>query len=412
MGEKWLAVVLVVLYLAGCGDSDHRRHAGEESKRALITQFLQEKMDRHDIPGLVLAVDLPETGPLNIALGVSEMADNTPMRGDERFRIGSASKSFTAIIVHQLAQEGKLALADSVEKWLPELLPDGAAITIGQLLNHTAGVPNFSAEDAWLFPYVLDPETEWTDADLIGLIKELPRANAPGEDFFYSNSHYVLLGMIIEAVTGNGWQAETESRFADLGLKSLHIPAGPRVESAAMGYMNWREWLEMDDDIIPAGLVARPAIHPSFVGAAGILAADMDDAMRWVEAVVEGELLNEAGQQALLDWFDIPDMTIQVGRGVVHEPDWQLIGHRGQIAGYDCSLQYRYGQLDNLTDGVPMAICINRSLAHVANASDINGLVLYDLLDLLFGTPETAAVSTHGAGERSRSAGRLLDSGF
>ena len=119
------------------------------------------------------------------------------MRADERFRIGSVTKTFVAALVLLLVEDGKLRLDDTVESRLPGLIPSGEEITVRQLLSHTSGLPDY-VED----PRVLrDPGRRWRPRDLLALALADPaRRSAPGGGFAYSSTNYVVLGLLAEAV--------------------------------------------------------------------------------------------------------------------------------------------------------------------------------------------------------------------
>jgi D-alanyl-D-alanine carboxypeptidase len=124
----------------------------------------------------------------------------TPMRVADLSRIGGVTKSFTATVVLQLVGEEKLALGDTVEQWLPGFISNGDAISIRQLLNHTSGIYDYSADPAYLAPYLEGDLTYIPDLrTLVQIAADHGPLFAPGSALSYSNTNYLLLGMIVEA---------------------------------------------------------------------------------------------------------------------------------------------------------------------------------------------------------------------
>src|SRR4051794_14041947 len=132
------------------------------------------------------------------AAGRADLATGRPMRPGLRVRLGSLTKSFVAAVVLQLAADGRLRLSDTVERWLPGLLPYGDRVTVRDLLGHTGGVPDNLLPTARAL-YGGDRRRRWTPRELVGVVAGRPRGR-PG--FAYSNTDYVLAGMIVKRVTG------------------------------------------------------------------------------------------------------------------------------------------------------------------------------------------------------------------
>jgi D-alanyl-D-alanine carboxypeptidase len=157
-----------------------------------------------------------------LARGVAELRRHTPMRTDDRFRIGSLTKTYVATVVLQLVAERKIALTDTVERWLPGLVPNGSQITIRQLLNHTSGLPDFDQDPRFLKPYLSGHlRHHWPPRALVRIATSHKPLFAPGARYSYSNTNYLLAGLIIEAVTGHSLGAELKARiFVPLGLRA------------------------------------------------------------------------------------------------------------------------------------------------------------------------------------------------
>ena len=114
----------------------------------------------------------------------------------DRFRVGSLTKTFTATLVLQLAEEHRLSLDDSVERWLPRLVRNGDAISVRQLLQHTSGLYDYAADPVTFQPFATDPHYSWKPRDLVAIANQHTPNFAPGKGWGYSNTNYVLLGLI------------------------------------------------------------------------------------------------------------------------------------------------------------------------------------------------------------------------
>jgi len=188
-------------------------------------------------PGAVVLVRSP-TGVRSAASGVASRAPRVSMQASDDYRIASVTKTFVATVVLQLEAEGRLKIDDPVERWLQELVPNGSSITLRQLLNHTSGLFNYTDDEAFLSAVIAAPGQSWSPRELLSVAFAHPANFPPGTNWSYSNTNYVLLGLVIEAVTGRQVEQEFRDRiFAPLGLAATSFPAGISAdERFAHGY--------------------------------------------------------------------------------------------------------------------------------------------------------------------------------
>jgi D-alanyl-D-alanine carboxypeptidase len=224
------------------------------------------------------------------AAGTSDLATGAPVDEDGRFRIGSVTKAFVSTVVLQLVGEHRLGLDDPIDRFLPGEVPNGAAITVRELLNHTSGLPNHTDDPA--FDYTKPAWVEqgrWKDyqpQDLVDIANTYPSYSAPGTEWHYSNTNYVLAGMIIEKVTGHTWNEEVERRIIrPLGLTHTSMPvSSPLIPGPhAHGYLQ-----------LPTGPVDVTLENPSWAGAAGAGISSTADLTRFIAALLGGKLLRPA----------------------------------------------------------------------------------------------------------------------
>lgn len=262
------------------------------------------------------------------AVGTANHDYALPITPASAFRVGSMTKPFTALAVLRLAELGKLAVTDPLATYLPDY-PNGGAITLHHLLSNTSGIPDYI-----IMPrYAALMRNEVTYADLLALFRDEPPIFAPGADFGYSNSNWILLGMIIEQVT--------RQRCADAVRDLVLLPAGmthsgyaweaPLIPHRADGYVDTGD-----------GVYRAPVVHETTMDAAGALYSTVDDLFRWDQALRANQLVTPA------TWKHMTQ-PVQAGYGY----GWELytlhnqtvIGHSGGIPGFISN----YAQIGGIT---------------------------------------------------------------
>jgi D-alanyl-D-alanine carboxypeptidase len=289
-------------------------------------------------PGAVLHVHGPRLGAWTGVAGLGRVAPAAPMRPGDRFRAGSIAKPFVAAVVLQLAERGRLSLDARLPQVLPGSVVDRFAnapdISVEMLLGHRSGIAE------WDTPVVdeqiaRDPARVWDVVEFLDLAAAQPPVFAPGTGFFYSNTDYNLLGLIIERITGRSWRDEvTRSVIGPLRLARTSLPApGHRsIEGAhAYGYGD-----------LAGRTVDLTRVDPSIAGAAGgsALVTTVGDLARFVDALFAGRLF--ARRQTLRQMLAIApaqDVGGLVGYGLgierrVLPGGGELIGHLGGAPGY------------------------------------------------------------------------------
>ncbi|MFE6870734.1 serine hydrolase domain-containing protein [Kitasatospora sp. NPDC057692] len=249
------------------------------------------------LPGVV-ATAVDAKGSWSAATGVADTATGQPRSPRERFRIGSVTKPFVATVVLQLQAEGRLGLDDTVERWLPGLLSgngnDGSAVTVRQLLNHTSGVFDYGDDPgmgATLFTpaFLARRYDTYSLEQLVRIAVAHPPVFAPGTSYRYSNTNYLLAGMIIERVTGHPYGEEVERRIVrPLGLTGTSVPGTATVlpRPHARGYSTLFGGSATPLDVTE--------LNPSMAGSAGEIVSTTADLTRFLSALMRGRLLPAA----------------------------------------------------------------------------------------------------------------------
>ncbi|WP_242311570.1 serine hydrolase [Bacillus cereus group sp. BfR-BA-01331] len=308
-------------------------HTSTQRDRNSVKQAMRDTLHL-GFPGIL--VKTYEGGKTwGYAAGVANLSTKKPMKTDFRFRIASVTKTFTATVVLQLAGENRLNLDDSIEKWLPGVIQgnryDAKQITIRQILNHTSGIAEYSrTKEADFFK---NRNKSFTAEDLVKLGLSLPPDFAPGKGWSYSNTGYVLLGILIEKVTGNSYAEEIENRIIEpLELSNTFLPGNSSVipgTNHARGYFQPDGASELKDITY---------YNPSIGSSAGDMISTADDLNKFFSYLLSGKLLKEQQLKQMLTTVPTGSAEI-VGYGLgIYEtrlPNGVSIwGHSGGIPGF------------------------------------------------------------------------------
>ncbi len=288
-------------------------------------------------PGAVVGVSSPE-GTWTAAYGVADPATGQPMEVGVHTRIGSVTKPFTATLVLQLAEEGELSLEDPVADYV-EGIPNGERITLRQLTDMTSGVASYTRSTAFTDLFFADPQRTFTPEELVAVgVSESPLF-APGEQFDYSNTNYILLGLVIEQVTGRPVGEVLEEQILEpLELDETTWPGASTElpEPYAQGFTL------QGNTATPEAPDNATHWNPSWGGTAGALISEVEDLLVYGRAMGTGHGLLEPGtQRERLTSFRPPEGGYGLGLGCID--GW--VGHTGTQPGYNTTVYY-----DTITD--------------------------------------------------------------
>jgi len=297
------------LVLAALGSDAPRNNA-----EAALGARLDEVVAAGSPGALALVVDGSAT--TRSARGFANRATGAPLRASARFRAGSITKTFVAVVVLQLVSEGSLELDDRVERWLPGLVvPD---ITVRQLLSHTSGLSDYVDDRAIVSGPDLDPATLTQRA-----LARDPIA-APGQRYAYSSTNYLLLGLLVESVTGEDLARELTTRiFRPLDLRRTSFEPGV-VHLAARGYLR-----RQHDGIVYGDPVDTVGGSAAWVWSAGAVVSDADDLVSFMLALASGHLV----PRPVLDEM-VPTQGYGLGLNAFPTSCGTAVGHTGNVEGY------------------------------------------------------------------------------
>jgi D-alanyl-D-alanine carboxypeptidase len=277
---------VAVLATSGTSAAYHAGSGVAAKKPTKLQQITRSLVKASGAPGAIAFIRSPN-GARSAAAGVASFQPRVAMRAVDHFRIASLTKTFVATVVLQLVGEGKLGLGDTVERRLPGVVPNGSAITIRELLNHTSGLFNYTEDEAWSTAALANPQRPWTPKELLSFAFSHPANFAPGTNWSYSNTNYVVLGLIVEATTGKAIADELRTRiFEPLNLRQTSFPSELALpEPAAHGYVRPEGGTLID---------LNGLFSPTWAYAAGQIVSTAADVTTFFAMLLKGRLLPSA----------------------------------------------------------------------------------------------------------------------
>ncbi|MFK0239101.1 serine hydrolase domain-containing protein [Streptomyces vinaceus] len=345
---------------------------------------ISEGMKVNRIPGAVVMIMSPKFGNWSESFGIGSLNAEQPIRMADHFRVGSNTKTMTSTIILQLAQEGKLKLEDPISKYVKRV-PNGDAITIANLSEMRSGLPSYSLDREFNKTLDENPGKAWKPQDLLEIAYKYPNKFKPGEKFDYSNTNIILLGLVIEKITGESLSDAFNKRiFQPLGMTQTSLPAADDAsipDPHPQGYQFGTNVDTIDSYAVPPGQLKKAldgtlkplnetAANPSWAWAAGGAISTTDDLTKYLKRLVGGGLLDEKMQKLRLDSIKAtdPEKPEGAGYGLGIAKFGPLIGHDGQIPGYMTFMGY-----DPRSD---LSIVIMTNLSAVPSTGEGSALTL------------------------------------
>jgi D-alanyl-D-alanine carboxypeptidase len=274
--------------------------------------------------------------------GYADLATKAPFRPSDHVRIASITKSYTATAVLQLVDQGAIALADTLESFVPGAA-NGGQITVRNLLGMTSGIYDFTSDDAFLAAFAADPTMPWSDAKTLEIIARHDPLFAPGAELSYCDSNYVLLGIVVEKVTGKpAGEIITSAVIDKLALPQTSYPTTTAIpDPHPTGYVPpvTDPNASFDNAAQPPAVVTE--LNPAVGATAGAMISTLDDLRVWGGELASGTLLSPATQAARLDSRPFPGQKINIGYGLGCETLNEFVGHNGAILGFSTVVMRR-----------------------------------------------------------------------
>ena len=311
------------------------------------------------VPGAVVILRTPQ-GEFTVTYGTTMLGATASPRADTHFRIASNTKTMTAAVIVQLAQEGKLSLGDPISKYVPGV-PNGDNITIAELLDMRSGLYNYTDAPEISASLDRDPTRVWTPDELLAIAFARPPNFPPDTAYQYNNTNYALLGLIAEQVDRRPLATAMQERlFAPLGMRSTVLPASTSntiPEPYSHGYLYGSSSAALvgtpyPPDIQAAGRAGTlmpndyTGLNHSVAAAAGGVISTANDLATWIQALVAGRVLNAEYQRRWLDSVRPEDPNKPDGQRYgygIAQLRWgpnRLYFHGGETPGYNSFMGY------------------------------------------------------------------------
>ncbi|MFJ4682476.1 serine hydrolase domain-containing protein [Streptomyces sp. NPDC088789] len=297
---------------------------------ARLDRAVEDVRAQAGIPGVVVGLWMPGRGNYVRATGVADKASGQAMADDMYVRIGSETKTFTVTALLRLVEEGRVGLDDPVSDHV-DGVPDGGRITLRQLAEMRSGLFPYSSDPGFDHDFLSDPDRTFTPEELLAYGYRHPNTFPPGERFQYSNSNLILLGLVIEKVTGQGIAEVIEERVVrPAGLRHTVFPDDARIpDPHPQGYT---------DQTLNNQVADATGWDPTWAWSAGAMISNLGDLRSWAKTVATGTLLNPATQAERLRTLPTGVPGTTYGLGIFDSNGW--IGHNGSIPGYETVTVY------------------------------------------------------------------------
>ncbi|MBX3014035.1 MAG: beta-lactamase family protein [Caldilineaceae bacterium] len=317
------------------------------------------------LPGISVALGNGTEMLWSGTAGYDDISRQTPIEAHTRFGIGSITKTFVAVVIQQLAGEGKLDLdattTDYVKLPLLQQIPNVPTATLRQLLNHTSGIPTWEFQPAWIRRGRGDEMVlghRWDKLETLAYITDdLVSADfAPGASYAYSNTNYTLLGLVVEAVTGNEVTAEIRQRILEpLGMEQTFMESFEPIPGDIAHHYHYATPTFVREAGIHRGfpeirpyIVESTAANLSPEWAAGGMVASAADLVRFARALRDGKLLSPAMQAAMFTYHPPQDGGSReymqgIARSREIHPRYPLVGHSGGTLGFSTRMHWLEG---------------------------------------------------------------------
>jgi D-alanyl-D-alanine carboxypeptidase len=303
-----------------------------QADRDFVDATVAQAMQTSRLPGVTIALSGPK-GTYQQTYGVADLASGAPMAAAPHVRIATNTKTVTPTAVLRQVERGRLSLSDKLSKWVKGI-PNGRRITVRQLLAMRSGIYDFTSDPEFSRDFDANPLMRFEPRDVLRIIRRHKPLFAPGARTQYADSNYVLLGIILEKVTGR--PVERLIQRDVVGPAKLRETSFPT--RAALPRPFAHGYYAGDDG--DGEIRDYTAVNPKVAWTAGGMVSTLDDLRRWGRVLARGTLLSKAMQRQRLRLGSIPNNgpPVGYGLGILRFGDW--LGHDGAIFGFSTATFY------------------------------------------------------------------------
>lgn len=299
-----------------------------KDKIALLEKELDNIIAATGVKGISASVGVPDNGIWYSARGITCNASKEKITSDLKFYAGSIGKIFTAIVILNLIEESRLSLENPVAKWFPDIRW-ASHVTINHLLTHTSGIASFDD----IKEYESNKYLYRNPEELLSYVTKKELLFEPGKHYAYSNTGYIMLGVIIERVTGRSYKEAVEHYIISrINLSETDVITSETAKNRIVkGHHNGNVLSESENPVVPF--------------AAGSIVATPRDLIFFFQALMSGKLLSQSSLQLMFSDMNLMTVaqTTYYGKGIVAAlgtPEGNIIGHTGGIKGFGASLYF------------------------------------------------------------------------
>ena len=336
-------LVLPCALALSIGAVPHRQQAALESQ--LRAKF-EELHKAASFPGGTAGFVLADGTSFAIAVGVSDRTAGTPMKTTDRLLLGSVGKTYVAAVALQMIHEKRFALEDTLdtffakEPWFPRLA-NASKITVRHLMTHTSGIVRYEFDPRFTKDLSANPDKVWSGEDRLAYLFDAKPPFAPGEGWQYSDTNYIVLGMIIERTGKAPYYEQLKKRILEPHKLRDTVPADSRtVAGLVQGYAGPNNPFGGSDEMIKDG---KFAVNPQFEWTGGGLAVTSLDLAKWGKILYEGKAVPAEMMPKMLDGVAAqlgPESKYGLGVIIRPSPLGITYGHSGFMPGYQTELVY------------------------------------------------------------------------
>ncbi|HUF03590.1 MAG TPA: serine hydrolase domain-containing protein [Aridibacter sp.] len=340
-------LVLVVAVSAGVFGQGPQELKNEANLKSRLQQKLDEWRKSAKFSGATLGICMENGECFSLATGYSDRTAKTPMKPDDIMLAGSVGKTYVAAVALKLIGEGRIGLDDKIskyfgkEKWFPRL-PNSSDITVRQLMSHTSGLVRYEFNPNFLKDLAAEPQKYRKPVELISYLFDSKAPFEAGKGWDYSDTNFIVLGMIIEKVTGKKYyDLAVKNVLEPLKLKRTKPQDGPVIKGLIQGYAGAGNPFGGFDEMIRDG---KFVINPQFEWTGGGMASTSGDLAKWAKAMYEARAFKKEMLDEMLKGIPAPMLgqNVEYGLGVIIRPTLQGLtyGHSGFFPGYMTDVMY------------------------------------------------------------------------
>lgn len=300
-----------------------------------------------NLPGLSISIIIEENAPLNFSSGFSDKEANTPLKSSDRFLQGSVGKTYVAAVALKLVEAGKLKLEEKASTYLGHYnwfarIPNANDVTVKMLMNHTSGIMRYEFKEQFTTDLTNAPDKTWKPEELLHYVLDEQPSFKAGEGWEYSDTNFILLGMIIEKITSQPYYAILQKEILTPFKLSNTFPSDKiNLPGLAQAYAGKDNPFGGQDKVVKDN--GDFIINPQFEWTGGGIYSTTEDLARWGKLLYGGQVLNSKSMSLMLDGVPAklgPNSKYGLGVIIRQTPMGVAYGHSGFFPGYLTELIY------------------------------------------------------------------------